>query len=73
MIDDIGMEEVNRWIALAQIDGWGEEHQLLVYLAADALKCKTSDLVPDWLADSQETPETAWKRSQAGLNRLAGF
>lgn len=66
------MKEFNRLMALAQIDGWGQEHELLCYIAANALNCKPSELLPDWL-DETPTEQDGGNDWRAGLNRLAGF
>ena len=49
MVDDLGIGEVNNWIALADLDGWGEETMLLARLVAAQYKdAKPIDFLPGW-------------------------
>ena len=49
MVEDLGLAEVNNWIAVADLDGWGEEAMLLAYLVAAQYKdAKPLDFLPGW-------------------------
>jgi len=72
MIDAIGMHEVNRWLAIAQLDGWGEEYRLLAIGAARALGCQIGELMPyeDAVHEHETQPADV---TLTKLSALAGF
>jgi hypothetical protein len=74
MIDAIGMHEVNRWIALAQLDGWGEEYRMLATIAARAMGCTIAELLP-YEGQDEHAPTDAppASRTMQSLGKLAGF
>ena len=42
------MTEVNNWIAIAELDGWGEETMLLARLVAAQCGGAPVDYLPGW-------------------------
>lgn len=73
MIDDVGMEQVNRWIALAQIDGWGEEHRMLAVIASRAIGCEITALLPYETKGEPKPESTDPRQVMSAFDRLAGF
>jgi hypothetical protein len=64
---------VNRWIALAQLDGWGEEHRLLAIVAARAIGCPVADLLPYDVAIAPSAGPAPADQTLAVFDRLAGM
>ena len=56
LIDDLGLDEVNRWVAVADLDGWGEESILLARLVGMQINKPVCDILDGW----------AWARERNG-------
>jgi hypothetical protein len=48
MVEDLGLSEVTQWLAVADIDGWGEEVMLLASLLSCQIKKPISEILPGW-------------------------
>jgi len=72
MIDAIGAKAFTRWMAIAELDGWGEDHRTLLCILAALTHTPLEKLLPDYAKrDNGKQPVT--NNARLGLNRLAGF
>ncbi len=68
------MEQVNRWMALAQLDGWGEEYRMLATIAARQMGCSVAELLPyDVTVSPGPASPVPAEQTLRALGRLTGF